>query len=225
MDIADTILQGFGLTGTHFSLLATDDPSVFESELWAMRPASTVPAASFAFGNDKRTTLEFAFEHLLRHAGQRPAEIALPAGSPYGTLAIDQEACTLCMSCVSACPESALMDSPDYPRLKFVERNCVQCGLCEKTCPEDAIALTPRLLLTPEWKQERVLNEAEPFNCVSCGKPFATRQMVDNMTAKLAGHSMFAGSGALHRLQMCGDCRVIDMMKAKQEVSIFDVTK
>ena len=100
----------------------------------------------------------------------------------------------------------------------------MQCGLCEKTCPEDAIKLTARLL-PRRMEAERVLNEAEPFNCVSCGKPFATRHMVDNMTAKLAGHSMFAGSGALHRLQMCGDCRVIDMMKAKQEVSIFDVTK
>jgi ferredoxin len=225
MEIAETILQGMGLGGVHFRLLASDDPAAFERQLWALRPAAAVPAASFAFSNDKRTTLEFAFEHLLRHGSRRVAEIALPTGSPYGTLTVDHEACTLCMSCVSACPESALMDSPDYPRLKFVERNCVQCGLCEKTCPEDAITLTTRLLLTPEWKQERVLNEAEPFNCVSCGKPFATRQMVDNMTAKLAGHSMFAGSAALHRLRMCGDCRVIDMMKAKQEVSIFEVTK
>jgi ferredoxin len=85
MDIAETIVHGLGLTGVHFSLLATDDAAVLESELWALRPAATVPAASFAFSNDKRTTLEFAFGHLLRHGSERPAEIALPAGSPYGT--------------------------------------------------------------------------------------------------------------------------------------------
>jgi hypothetical protein len=72
-----------------------------------------------------------------------------------------------------------------------------------------------------------VLNEAEPFNCVRCGKPFGTRQMVDNMLGKLSGHSMFAGGGApgskLRRLQMCADCRVVDMMENKDEISIHNV--
>jgi len=67
------------------------------------------------------------------------------------------------------------------------------------------------------------LNEAEPFNCVRCGKPFGTRQMVDNMLAKLSAHSMFAGG--TRRLQMCGDCRVVDMMEVKTESTIFDYKK
>jgi ferredoxin len=91
------------------------------------------------------------------------------------------------------------------------------------TCPENAITLAPRLLLAAQAKQEVVLNEAEPFNCVSCGKPFGTRQMVDNMLGKLTGHSMFAGGAALRRLQMCGDCRVVDMMENMTEVKIQDV--
>jgi len=98
----------------------------------------------------------------------------------------------------------------------------VQCGLCADTCPEDAIALVPRLLLTPQAKQAVTLNEAEPFNCVRCGKPFGTRQMIDNMLGKLTAHSMFAGGGALRRLQMCADCRVVDMMESKDEPSILD---
>ena len=133
---------------------------------------------------------------------------------------VNKETCTLCMACVGVCPESALVDGRDRPMLKFIERNCVQCGLCEKTCPEKAITLAPRLLLTPQAKQEVVLNEAEPFNCVRCGKPFGTRQMVDNMLGKLAGHSMFAAGGSLKRLQMCADCRVVDMMENKDEISI-----
>jgi ferredoxin len=113
------------------------------------------------------------------------------------------------------------MDSPDTPRLKFVERNCVQCGLCQNTCPENCITLTPRLLLTPQWKQEVVLHEAEPFHCISCGKPLGTKQMIDRMLGRLAGHSMFAGEGKLKRLQMCADCRVVDMMSDKNEMSIL----
>ena len=41
-----------------------------------------------------------------------------------------------------------------------------------------AVALAPRLLLT-ERKMARTLNEAEPFNCISCGKVLGTRQIVD----------------------------------------------
>ena len=65
--------------------------------------------------------------------------------------------------------------------------------------------------------------EAEPFNCVRCGKPFGTRQMVENMLGKLGAHSMFAGG--TRRLQMCGDCRVVDMMENKAEATIFDYKK
>ena len=127
----------------------------------------------------------------------------------------------MCLSCVGACPVSALMDGVDQPLLKFLERNCVQCGLCEATCPEDAIRLAPRLLLTPQVREARVLNEAQPFHCVSCAKPFGTRQMVEAMLGRLASHSMFTGEGALRRLQMCADCRVVDMMSNKNEASVL----
>jgi ferredoxin len=113
------------------------------------------------------------------------------------------------------------MDGVDQPLLKFLERNCVQCGLCASTCPEGAIALSPRLLLTAEVRQARVLNRTEPFHCVSCGKAFGTKQIVQSMMGRLTGHSMFTGEGALRRLQMCADCRVVDMMSAKDEVSVM----
>jgi hypothetical protein len=40
----------------------------------------------------------------------------------------------------------------------------------------------------------------------------------------LGAHPMFAGA-ALQRIQMCADCRVIDMMESKNEISIFDVKR
>jgi ferredoxin len=94
--------------------------------------------------------------------------------------------------------------------------------LCEKTCPEDAISLAPRLLLGKEAQEAVMLNAAEPFLCVRCGKPFATRQMIENMVGRLGSHSMFASSDALSRLKMCADCRVIDMMEKQGDTNIFD---
>jgi len=101
----------------------------------------------------------------------------------------------------------------------------VECGLCVNTCPEEAIKLQPRLLLTAQAKTPLVVNEAEPFDCVRCGKPFGTKRMVDNMLSKLDQHSMFAGGEALKRLQMCAECRVIDMVESNDERSIFDYAK
>ena len=99
----------------------------------------------------------------------------------------------------------------------------MQCGMCAVTCPERAIALTPRLSLAPEARQPRVVNEAVIFKCIACGKPLGTEKMVANMLAKLAGHSMFAAPGALDRLKMCADCRVVDLMKNERGVDIRDV--
>ncbi len=41
----------------------------------------------------------------------------------------------------------------------------------------------------------------------------------------LGAHSMFAAEGALRRLQMCADCRVVDMMGNQTEATIFDYKK
>jgi ferredoxin len=226
MQFAQAVLNGLGFAGEHFRWLIGDDGARVERELWAMAPAASPPkAATFNVAAEKRGTLDFALEHLAKLAPTPQREITLGSGAPYGQVIVDKETCTLCMACVGACPESALLDGRDRPMLKFIERNCVQCGLCEVTCPEDAITLAPRLLLDPQAKQELVLNESEPFLCVRCGKPFGTKQMVENMLGKLTGHSMFAGAGALARLQMCADCRVVDMMENKKEMSIHEVKK
>jgi ferredoxin len=218
MGYAQTILTELGFSGEHFSVIDR------VADAWELLPAATVSKpATFNLSPEKRTSLDFAIDHLAKEAKQKKDVIPLPAGAPFGTLTVNKQTCTLCKACIGACPESALVDSQEAPALRFIERNCVQCGLCANTCPEDAITLVPRLLLGEKAKQPVTLNEAEPFNCVRCAKPFGTRQMVDNMLAKLGGHSMFAGG--TRRLQMCGDCRVVDMMENKVEASIHDFKK
>jgi ferredoxin len=191
----------------------------------AQRLSSSVPAATFAVMAEKRSTLSMVIDHLLEHAPvlktpSAPEAVALPKdGSPFGTVEVNKDSCTLCMSCVSACPANALQDNQAAPQLRFFEKNCVQCGLCVSTCPEKALNLVPRLLLTPQRKEVRVLNETQPYGCVRCGKPFGTLKGIEAMIGKLAGHSMFQGE-ALQRLKMCGDCRVIDIYSAGDEQKI-----
>ena len=222
MQIGQAILSALGYSGRHFELVEAGGGAALAEAFARLAPAAA-PAtpALFMLGNDKRTAIEFAVEHLVREAPVRVDEIALPEGAPYGEIVVDRAKCTMCMACVGACPESALMDGVDQPLLKFLERNCVQCGLCEATCPEDAIRLSPRLLLTPAVREARVVNETEPFHCVSCNKAFGTKQVVDAMLGRLAGHSMFTSDGALRRLKMCADCRVVDMMSNKNEASVL----
>ena len=229
MAVAQAILTGLGYTGQHFSLIeagATGGLPALDASLRAAPAQSVARVASFAAQADKRATLDLALDHLMAQAPQARDEIALPAaGSPYGALVVDANKCTLCLSCVSACPEAALADNPDKPQLKFIEKNCVQCGLCAQTCPEDAITLLPRLWLADGGKARkapRVLAEMEPYRCIKCSKPFGTLLAIENMLTKLQGHSAFQGAAA-ERLKMCGDCRVIDLHSNPNELRITDL--
>jgi ferredoxin len=217
--LGNLILRALGYGEQRLGLV---DGGAIGDALWALPGAVDIPAAGFVFPFEKRAALDMALGHLAAAAPAPASEpIALPPRSPFGTIAVDAARCTLCMSCVGACPTGALLDTPEEPKLRFVERNCVQCGLCAQTCPEQAITLQAQLRLDDEARRPRTLNAAEPFHCVSCGKAFGTRQMIDNMTSRLSAHSMFAGGQALRRLQMCADCRVLDLMQNPDELSVL----
>lgn len=205
--LADAVAEGLGYGGGRFVLDWVDDPAALERALHAIDLGEAAPPADFHAAGGRRSVQSLALGHLHAHAPARVDEIALPAGAPFGTVVLDSAKCTLCLSCVGACPTRALGDSPERPMLTFAETACVQCGLCRVTCPENAIALQPRLAF--HVGERRVLKEEEPFACIRCGKPFGTRSSIDKMIGKLAGHSMFQDAGRLELLKMCSDCRVI----------------
>lgn len=224
--LGNAILQAYGLNtnsdATRISLIgahAVDDLLTVSASFGLLRKRGALPAlgpsATFALSNQKRETLEAVLAYFEKQAKTSlPLDgVVLPNPSLFGGLAINQAACTLCMSCVGSCPEGALLDNPDEPKLAFLEKQCVQCGLCVQTCPENALQLLPRLLSVEQRKQKVILNETSPFHCISCGKAFGTLKMVELMLGKLGTHEAFSGP-AMNRLKMCSDCRVVDMMKA-----------
>ena len=218
--LANAILKAYGFEDRIQLVMAdsAEDLQVVSKAMGALRQRGALNSictpASFGLSNQKRETLEAVLEHLQKQAKTPIPEagVALPKNALLGGLAIDKDACTLCMSCVSSCPEGALLDNPDEPILSFIEKQCVQCGICAQTCPEHALTLEPRLQTVEQRKQKVALNQTEAFHCISCGKPFGTAKMVDLMLAKLGAHGAFAGA-AMDRLKMCGDCRVVDMVK------------
>src|ERR1035437_2094315 len=162
----------------------------------------------------KRKVVRHALREL-HAAAPAPIDIVpLPQGAPFGTVEVNVAGCTLCLSCVSACPTGALSDDPEKPMLRFAEDACVQCGLCQATCPEKVISLKPQLDFRSATAMSRIIKQEEPFECIRCGKPFGVKSTVERVVAKLEGkHWMFKDSQKrLDVIKMCADCRVNAMV-------------
>ena len=212
--LAGPILSGLGLNGARVATIETDDPDALGEALRAIAPLAAVakPATFSAVGN-KRDVIRHSLREL-HAAAPAPVDIVpLPQGAPFGTVEVNVEGCTLCLSCVSACPTGALSDDPERPMLRFAEDACVQCGLCQATCPEKVIALKPQIDFRAAIAATRIIKQEQPAECIRCGKPFGVKSTVDRVTAKLEGqHWMFKDSKKrLDVIKMCADCRVAAM--------------
>ena len=212
---ATAILEGMGYPAERLQLIDTEEEDAVLERLGKLPALPQSPPAGFAGLDEKRTTIRLAVDHLHAHAPAPTAVATLPLGAPFGEIQVDRSGCTLCMACASICPHAALSDGGgELPQLLFDEWNCVQCGLCETACPEDVITRVPRFLYDQEMRRAtRTLNEEEPFCCVSCGKPFATKSMITTMQEKLKGHWMYQKPETRRRMEMCDECRVKDMLK------------
>jgi ferredoxin len=212
--MADAIVSGLGFSGQRLSTIETDDPDVLGEALRAIELAAAVDRpATFKTVGRRRDLLRLALHELHRVAPTPTDVIALPQGAPLGAVTVKTDGCTLCLSCVSACPTGALRDDPERPVLKFVEDACVQCGLCQSTCPEKVITLKPQIDFRAVRAPARIIKEEEPALCIRCSKPFGVKSTIEKIVAKLEGrHWMYpAGDKRLDVVRMCADCRVITM--------------
>ncbi|WP_168012850.1 4Fe-4S binding protein [Halomonas salinarum] len=210
---AITLLEALGHDTRRLSLLAPNDserrdaPPLLPSI--AQRDSTE---AEFTSPSDagKRGRLNAILAYLAETGQPSGQRHIMPAGAPFGDVAVNKDTCTLCLGCVAVCPTPALAGGKTSPELSFREADCVQCGLCEEICPEDAIHLVPGFLASPERTSRQVRKEEAAFPCIRCGKPFASVSTISSIKAKLADHPYFAGD-AMARLEMCEDCRVKDV--------------
>jgi len=209
--LAEPILAGLGLAGERVAAIETDDPDALGDSLRAIAALDSVAKpASFAAVGGKRDSVRLALRELHAAAPAPVDVIALPEGAPFGAIEVNVEGCTLCLSCVPACPTGALGDDPERPMLRFAEDACVQCGLCRAICPEKVISLKPQIDFRAATTASRTLKREEPYECIRCGQPFGVKSSVERVVAKLEGqHWMFKDSKKrLDVIKMCADCRV-----------------
>jgi ferredoxin len=212
--LAQPILAGIGFAGSRVASIETDDPDALGETLRAMAAMEgAAKPASFSAVGLKRDVVRLALRELHAVAPQPVDVVALPEGAPFGTLEVNVEGCTLCLSCVSACPTGALSDNPERPMLRFAEDACVQCGLCKATCPEKVISLKPQLDFRAATAMSRIIKQEEPAACIRCGKPFGVKSSVERVVAKLEGkHWMYKDSKKrVDVIRMCENCRVTAM--------------
>jgi len=208
LEMVQEILMGMNYPASAVSIVSE------MNDLLASTGMPRVKAATHAPVGQKRQAFFMALDHLVDQAEEVQPFVTLPKGSIFGEVIVDDNACTLCMACVSGCPGNALQAGNETPMLSFVESSCVQCDVCTVTCPEGAITTAPRLVMSYEERRKpRLLNEESPFCCITCGRPYATKSGITSILTKLTGHSMFADERSMDRLKMCDDCRVKDMME------------
>jgi ferredoxin len=206
--LVDTLLQQLGYGTGRIGFIETDDPFTLGEQLRSL-PTRAGPAAATLMPTGRKRDITLQALDALAALAPHPLPVAaLPVGAPFGRIHV-ADGCTLCLSCVSACPTSALRDDPERPKLRFIENNCVQCGLCASTCPENVITLEPRIAFGQARREIEILREAEPALCISCSKPFGVKASIDRVAEKLVGqHWMFSDPAVIARIRMCADCRM-----------------
>lgn len=132
----------------------------------------------------------------------------------YGKVEINQDTCTLCLSCVGACNVGALYADKSDNSIKFNASICTTCGYCEQSCAEkDTIKLTRgEMQLVPQYFSYQILAKDTLFKCIECGKEFATTKSVMKI-AQLMSPKFINDPYKAKTLYCCSDCKAKIMIQ------------
>jgi ferredoxin len=133
----------------------------------------------------------------------------------YGNITINQDTCTLCLSCVGACNVRALTAHPEDNTLRFNPSICTNCTYCEVVCPEPNTlhVIKDEISLNPNYFKQNIMAHDELFKCVECGVEFATVKSVEkiaNMMKPIFGNDEVK----IRTLYCCADCKPKVMLQA-----------
>lgn len=142
----------------------------------------------------------------------------------YANVTINEDKCTLCLSCVGACNVGALIADTKDNSIKFKASICTACGYCESSCAEPgAIEVkTGELRLAPSSFEFVRLASDELFACIECGKEFATKKSIEKIASMML--PIFGENSLKARtLYCCAQCKAKVMFKAQIEQQKGDI--
>jgi len=136
----------------------------------------------------------------------------------YGNITINQDACTLCLSCVGACNVRALTAHPEDNTLRFNPSICTNCTYCEVVCPEEncLTVVKDEINLNKDYFKQNVMAHDDIFECVECGTPFATVKSIEkiaNVMKPIFGNDELR----IKTLYCCADCKPKIMLQAHMD--------
>lgn len=185
----------------------------------AFKLLQTIPECKYGFNEEGMAKREIFSARLSHLVGEDTLGVVQTGEHVhYGNITIDQEKCTLCLSCVGACNVRALTAHPQDNTLRFNPSICTNCGYCEVTCPEsDCLhVIKDELSLEPKYFIQNVMAQDDLFACVKCGKEFATVKSVQKIAQMMT--PIFGDDEIkIKTLYCCADCKPKVMLQAHMD--------
>ncbi len=129
--------------------------------------------------------------------------------SPFFSLSIDTDTCTLCDACSKICPEYALGSIADESAvsLMFIPRRCVGCNACEEICPEHALKVVGSFNPQALTEDQKVLKVKDGVvTCKRCGAYLGPTRKIQRVEETLNAKGMAYMKDTIH---LCGQCKVL----------------
>lgn len=226
LDFCRLTLDAFGLGSDRLRLITAEDGTEVEAVAALTGFAESLETTPIRWdggplrARDNREVIAEAIRTFIDQTGREPGRRALDPPHPFAFADVKASGCTMCRSCVNACPTHAFKLDEKSQSLQFKHIACVACGLCENVCPEKVITLRPELLFEREALEYRTVVQDDMASCANCGKPYINRKALEAVEARVLSLDSLLDTFAGNRrslLRMCPDCRaVVAMMEVEK---------
>jgi len=221
LDFCRLTLEAFGLGPERLRLVTTDNGKEEDAVRAVANFAEGLKATPIHWDGrpirhwDNREVIAEAIRTFIDQLGREPGRRTFDTPYPFAFAEVKDSGCTMCRSCVNACPTHAFKLDEKSQSLQFRHIACVACGLCETVCPEKVITLRREIFFERDALEYRTVVEDDMVSCANCGKPYINRRALEAVEARVLSLGSLLDTFSGNRrnlLRMCPDCRAVVAM-------------